>query len=123
MPVQSVKDMIYLTGFTPDTLNGTYVITVAAATPTTFTIPVASTATTLGVITPLVAASATTSPQLVVYTVGTGPTSISKPAWQWARDFGPGTTATTLLPTELQGWATAAPAVTTSMLIDTTTYV
>ena len=114
---------VIMSGFTPDTLNGTYVITVAAATPTTFTIPVASTATTLGVITPLVAASATTSPQLVVYTVGTGPTSISKPAWQWARDFGPGTTATTLLPAELQGWATVAPAVTTSMLIDTTTYV
>ena len=114
---------VIMSGFTPDALNGTYVITVPST--TTFTIPIASApaATTLGVITPLVAASATTSPQLVVYTVGTGPTSISKPAWQWARDFGPGTTATTLLPTELQGWATAAPAVTTAMLVDTTTYV
>ena len=114
---------VIMSGFTPDTLNGTYVITVPST--TTFTIPIANApaATALGVITPLVAASATTSPQLVVYTVGTGPTSISKPAWQWARDFGPGTTATTLLPTELQGWANPASTVTTSMLIDTTTYV
>jgi hypothetical protein len=116
---------VIMAGFSPDALNGTFVITVSAATPTVFTIPLVSAPahTTLGTITPLVAASTTTSNCLVVYTVGTGPTAISKPAWQWARDFGPGTVATTLLPTALQGWATPAPIMTTSMLIDTTMYV
>jgi hypothetical protein len=116
---------VIMAGFSPDALNGTFVITVSAATPTVFTIPLVSAPahTTLGTITPLVAASTTTSNCLVVYTVGTGPTAISKPAWQWARDFGPGTVATTLLPTALQGWATPAPIMTTSMLVDTTTYV
>ena len=117
---------VIMAGFSPDALNGTFTITVAAATPTVFTFPLvnAPAAATggLGTITPLIAATITTSPQLIVYTVGTGPTSISKPAWQWARDFGPGTVATTLLPTELRGWATSAPASTASMFVDTTTY-
>lgn len=115
---------VIMAGFSPDALNGTFTITVAAATPTVFTFPLvnAPTHTTLGTITPLIAATITTSPQLIVYTVGTGPTSVSKPAWQWARDFGPGTVATTLLPSELRGWATSAPVSTTSMFVDTTTY-
>ena len=114
---------VIMTGFEPTALNGTYAITVT--TTTAFTIPVTGSVshTTLGTITPLVFATATTSPQLIVYTVGTGTSSISKPAWQWARDYGAGTTATTLLPTQLRGWGTIAPVSTTTMLVDTTTYV
>ena len=114
---------IVMTGFTPASLNGTYTIATVPST-TTFTFTSTSgTQTTLGVITPLVAASTTTSPQMIIYTYGTGASAVSKPAWQWARDYGPGTTATTLLPTVFQGWTTVAPASTTTMTVDTNTYI
>jgi hypothetical protein len=118
---------VIMAGFVPDVMNGTFTITTTAGS-STFTIslpsvPSPTTASTLGTITPLVAATTTTSNCLVVYTVGTGSTAISKPAWQWARDFGPGTVATTLLPSALSGWANPAPAMTTTMSIDTTSYV
>ena len=113
---------VIMTGFVPVAINGTYTITVTS--PTVFTYSsTAGSATTLGVITPLVAAVTATSPQLVIYTAGSGASAISKPAWQWARDYGPGTTATSLLPTVFQSWGTGALAATTSNLIDTTTYV
>jgi len=117
---------VIMSGFVPTTLNGKYIITVPSGWLNTFTITLATAttdATTLGNITPLVPATAQTSPQLVLYTAGSGSTSITKPAWQWARDYGPGSVATTLLPTELQGWQSAAVTPTTSNLVDTTTYV
>lgn len=121
---------VVMAGFVPDAMNGTFVITTTAGSSTfTITLPsiqsasLVTTASTLGTITPLVAATTTTSNCLVVYTVGSGSTAISKPAWQWARDFGPGTITTSLLPSALNGWANPAPAMTISMLIDTTSYV
>jgi len=113
---------VIMAGFAPSVLNGTY--TVTAGSTTTFTITLstataATTATTLGVITPLVAATTATSPQLIVYT---NASLISKPAWQWARDYGPGSIATALLPVALQGWATLAPASTTTMFVNTSSY-
>jgi hypothetical protein len=114
---------VIMSGFVPASLNGTYLI-VSVPTTTTFTFTSTSgTQTALGVITPLVSATITTSPQMIVYTSGSGPTAVSKPAWQWARDYGPGTTATSLLPVALQGWATVAPVSTVSMTVDTTTYI
>ena len=115
---------VIMAGFAPSVLNGTYTVTVPAGSTTTFTITLstataATSATTLGVITPLVAATTATSPQLIVYT---NASLISKPAWQWARDYGPGSTATALLPVALQGWATLAPASTTTMFVNTSSY-
>lgn len=112
---------VIMTGFVPAALNGTYTITVTSTTVFTYS-STSGTATTFGTITPLVAATTTTSPQMIVYTYGSGATAVSKPAWQWARDYGPGTVATTLLPSTFQGWATGAPASTTSMMVDTNTY-